>query len=151
MGHLARGDGKGHDLVRTVVDVAGDRAFEQAGLRRDEIDVAGIYDSFTITVLVQLEDLGFCGRGEAGDWVGEGNMDLGGTLPVNTHGGLLSYAHPGACSGMLHYIEAIRQLRGDAGASQVAGAETALVSTASAVASNFSVSILAPADKALKG
>ena len=146
MGHLVRGDAT-HDLVRTVVDIAGNRAFDQAGLRRDEIDVAGIYDSFTITVLVQLEDLGFCGRGEAGDWIAEGNMDLGGSMPVNTHGGLLSYAHPGACSGMLHYIETIRQLRGEAGPSQVAGAETALVSTASAVASNFSVSILALADK----
>jgi acetyl-CoA acetyltransferase len=141
MGHLVRGD-ETHDLVRTVVNIAGDRAFAQAGLRRDEIDVAGIYDSFTITVLVQLEDLGFCGRGEAGAWIAEDNMDLGGSMPVNTHGGLLSYAHPGACSGMLHYIEVIRQLRGEAGPSQVEGAETALVSTASAVASNFSVTIL---------
>jgi acetyl-CoA acetyltransferase len=150
MGGLVRGDER-HDLVRTVVDIAGNRAFEQAGLRRDEIDVAGIYDSFTITVLVQLEDLGFCGRGEAGDWIAEGNMDLGGSMPVNTHGGLLSYAHPGACSGMLHYIEAIRQLRGEAGPSQVEGAETALVSTASAVASNFSVSILTQAANVEKG
>jgi acetyl-CoA acetyltransferase len=150
MGHLVRGDTT-HDLVRTVVDIAGNRAFEQAGLRRDEIDVAGIYDSFTITALVQLEDLGFCGRGEAGDWIAEGNMDLGGSMPVNTHGGLLSYAHPGACSGMLHYIEVIRQLRGEAGPSQVAGAETALVSTASAVASNFSVSTLTQAANVEKG
>ncbi|MFN8224798.1 MAG: thiolase family protein [Gaiellales bacterium] len=150
MGGLVRGDAT-HDLVRTVVDIAGNRAFEQAGLRRDEIDVAGIYDSFTITTIVQLEDLGFCGRGEAGDWIAAGNMDLGGSMPVNTHGGLLSYAHPGACSGMLHYIEIIRQLRGEAGASQVGGAETALVSTASAVASNFSVSILTQAANVEKG
>jgi acetyl-CoA acetyltransferase len=150
MGGLARGD-ETHDLVRTVVNIAGDRAFDQAGLRRDEIDVAGIYDSFTITTIVQLEDLGFCGRGEAGDWIAEGNMDLGGSMPVNTHGGLLSYAHPGACSGMLHYIEVIRQLRGEAGPSQVEGAETALVSTASAVASNFSVSILTQAANVEKG
>jgi acetyl-CoA acetyltransferase len=113
-----------------------------AGLRPADIDVAGIYDSFTITVALQLEDLGFCGRGEAGAWVEAGNMDLGGSMPVNTHGGLLSYAHPGACSGMLHYIEAICQLRGEAGEGQVEGAQTALVSTASAVASNFSVTIL---------
>ena len=73
-------------------------------------------------------------------------MDLGGTLPLNTHGGLLSYAHPGACSGMLHYIEAIRQLRGEAGDRQVADCEMALVSTASAVASNFSVTVLGPAN-----
>ncbi len=75
----SRGATRRHDLVRTVVDIAGERAFAQAGLRRDEIDVAGIYDSFTITVLVQLEDLGFCGRGEAGDWIAEGNFDLGGS------------------------------------------------------------------------
>lgn len=141
MGHLARGDDT-HDLVRPVVDVAGRRAFTEAGLTPDDIDVAGIYDSFTITVALELESLGFCERGQAGAWVAAGNMDLGGKLPTNTHGGLLSYAHPGACSGMLHYIEVIRQLRGEAGDSQVSGAETALVSTASAVASNFSVTIL---------
>jgi acetyl-CoA acetyltransferase len=141
MGHLARGNAD-HDLVHTVVDIAGRRAFDQAGLKPTDIDVAGIYDSFTITAALQLENLGFCGPGEAGPWVAAGNADLGGSMPMNTHGGLLSYAHPGACSGMLHYIEAIRQMRGEAGDSQVQGAETALVSTASAVASNFSVTIL---------
>jgi acetyl-CoA acetyltransferase len=145
MGHLARGDST-HDLVRPVVDVAGQRAFAEAGLTPGDIDVAGIYDSFTITVALQLEQLGFCGPGESGKWVAAGNMDLGGSMPTNTHGGLLSYAHPGACSGMLHYIEVIRQLRGEAGDSQVQGAETALVSTASAVASNFSVTILGRPD-----
>src|SRR3954469_1568601 len=145
MGHLARGDAT-HDLVRPVVDIAGDRAFAQAGLKPGDIDVAGIYDSFTITVALQLEQLGFCGPGESGRWVADGNMDLGGSMPTNTHGGLLSYAHPGACSGMLHYIEVIRQLRGEARDSQVEGAETALVSTASAVASNFSVTILGRPD-----
>jgi acetyl-CoA acetyltransferase len=145
MGHLARGDAT-HDLIRPVVDVAGDRAYAEAGLKPEDIDVAGIYDSFTITVALQLEQLRFCGPGEAGTWVAAGNMDLGGSMPTNTHGGLLSYAHPGACSGMLHYIEVIRQLRGEAGDSQVEGAETALVSTASAVASNFSVTILGRPD-----
>lgn len=144
MGQLAVGKGE-HDLVRTVVDVAGDRAFKQAGVRRDQIDLANIYDSFTITVAVQLEDLGFCGRGEAGDFVKEGNIDPGGRLPVNTHGGLLSNAHPGACGGMLGITEAVRQLRGEAGERQVERAETALVTSASAVASNFSVTILGPA------
>jgi acetyl-CoA acetyltransferase len=145
MGHLARGDAT-HDLIRPVVDVAGDRAYAEAGLKPEDIDVAGIYDSFTITVALQLEQLRFCGPGEAGKWVAAGNMDLGGSMPTNTHGGLLSYAHPGACSGMLHYIEVIRQLRGESGDSQVEGAETALVSTASAVASNFSVTILGRPD-----
>jgi acetyl-CoA acetyltransferase len=141
MGQLAEGHGD-HDLVRTVIDVAGDRAFAQAGLTPQQIDVANIYDSFTITVAVQLEDLGFCGRGEAGAFAAEGNIDPGGSLPVNTHGGLLSNAHPGACGGMLGITEAVRQLRGEAIGRQVEGAETALVSSASAVASNFSVTIL---------
>jgi acetyl-CoA acetyltransferase len=134
----------GH-LVTTVVDVAGRRAFEQARVTPDDLDLAMIYDSFTITVAVQLEDLGIVGRGEAGAFVREGNMDLGGKLPLNTHGGLLSCAHPGACGGMTHFVEAVRQLRGEAGERQVRDCGTALVTSASAVASNFSVAILAPA------
>jgi Acetyl-CoA acetyltransferase len=145
MGHLARGHGD-HDLVHTVIDVAGRQAFGQAGLTPEQIDVAGIYDSFTITVLVQLEDLGFCGRGEAGDYIRAGTVDPGGKMPMNTHGGLLSNAHPGACGGMLAITEVVRQLRGEAGDRQVPGAETGLVTSASAVASNFSVTILGPAD-----
>ena len=145
VGHLVRGDGEGHDLVRTVADVAGNRAFGQAGVTVDDLDVAQIYDSFTITVAVQLEDLGIAGRGEAGAYVGAGNMNLGGKLPMNTHGGLLSCAHPGACGGMTHFVEAVRQLRGEADRRQVPDCELALVTSASAVTSNFSVSILAPA------
>lgn len=144
VGHLVRGDGKGHDLVRTVADVAGKRAFDQAGVTVDDLDVAEIYDSFTITAAVQIEDLGIAGRGEAGAFVREGNMDLGGKLPINTHGGLLSNAHPGACGGMTHFVEAVRQIRGEAGDRQVDGCELALVTSASAVTSNFSVSILGP-------
>ena len=145
MGHLARGDGKGHDLVHTVVDVAGKRAFEQARMTPADLDLAMIYDSFTVTVIVQLEDLGLVGRGEAGAYIREGNMDLGGALPLNTHGGLLSCAHPGACGGMLHYVEAVQQLRGEAGERQVEGCARAIVTSASAVASNFSVGILGAA------
>ncbi|NYE18402.1 thiolase C-terminal domain-containing protein [Microbacterium immunditiarum] len=142
MGQLAEGsmDGR-HDLVHTVVDVAGDRAFAQAGVSRDDIDVAMIYDSFTITVAVQLEDLGFAERGGAGAFVRE-HGDLGGKLPINTHGGLLSFAHPGASGGMMSFAEAVRQLRGEAHGRQVEAAEVALVTSASAVASNFTVSIL---------
>lgn len=141
MGHLVRGD-QTHDLVRTVADVAAARAFAQAGLGPDDIDVAQLYDSFTITVMVALEDLGFCGRGEAPDFVADGNIELGRRLPVNTHGGLLSCAHPGHPGGMLHLNEAVRQLRGDAHGRQVEGAEIALVTSTSAVASNHSVAIL---------
>jgi acetyl-CoA acetyltransferase len=142
MGHLVKGDKAGHGLTRTVCDVAGRRAFTQAGLTPQDIDVAQIYDSFTITVMLQLEDLGFCGRGEAADYVADGGLELGGRMPVNTHGGLLSCAHPGVPGGVLHLTEAVRQVRGEAGDRQVAGAETALVTSASAVASNFSAAIL---------
>lgn len=145
MGHLVRGDGAGHDLTHTVVDVAGRRAFEQAGVTVDDLDLAMIYDSFTITVALQLEDLGIAERGQSGAFISEGNMDLGGKLPLNTHGGLLSCAHPGACGGMTHFVEAVRQIRGEAGERQVQGCRTAVVTSASAVASNFSVSILAKA------
>lgn len=141
VGHLARGD-ETHDFVRTVVDIAGRRAFERSGLSKQDIDLAEIYDSFTITTAIQLEDLGLCGRGEAGAYAAEGHMDLGGSMPTNTHGGLLSCAHPGACGGMLHIIEAVNQLRGEAAGRQVQDAETALVTSASAVASNYSVAIL---------
>lgn len=144
MGHLVNGDGGTHDLVHTVIDVAGKRAFGQAGVTPEDLDLAMIYDSFTITVALQLEDLGIVGRGEAGEFVRAGHMDLGGRLPLNTHGGLLSCAHPGACGGMTHFVEAVRQIRGEAGERQVEGCETAVVTSASAVASNFSVSILAP-------
>jgi acetyl-CoA acetyltransferase len=144
MGHLVRGDAD-HGLVRTVADVAAARAFGQAGLRPGDIDVAQIYDSFTITLMVQLEDLGFCGRGEGADFVAGGNIELGGGLPINTFGGLLSCAHPGHPGGMLHINEAVRQLRGEAAGRQVAGARTSLVTSASAVSSNYSMAILGSA------
>ncbi len=141
---LAEGAGD-WDLVHTVIPVAAQQAFGEAGLSRDDLDFIEIYDSFTPTVAVQLEDLGFCGRGEAGDFVKEGNVDPDGRFPMNTHGGLLSNAHPGACGGMLAMTEAVRQIRGEAGEHQVAKHETALVTSVSAVASNFSVTLLGPA------
>ena len=92
-----------------------------------DIDVAEIYNSFTITLLVELESIGFFARGEAGPAALAGALDLGGALPCNTHGGLLSYAHSGAAGGMFHIVEAVRQLRGEAGARQVPDAELAFV------------------------
>jgi acetyl-CoA acetyltransferase len=95
------------------------RAFEQAGLKPCDIDVGQIYDSFTITLLVELESMGFFGRGEAGPAILNGALDLGGSLPCNTHGGLLSHGHSGAAGGMFHVVEAVAQLRHEAGDRQV--------------------------------
>lgn len=103
------------------------RAFARAGVTAADIDVAEIYDSFTITLIVELESIGFFGRGEAGPATQAGALDLGGSLPCNTHGGLLSFGHSGAAGGMFHVVEAVRQLRGEAGARQVTDAETAFV------------------------
>jgi acetyl-CoA acetyltransferase len=89
-----------------------DRAFSMAGVIRDDIDVAGLYDCFSITLLRDLEECGFCGIGEAADYVREGNISLGGKMPVNTHGGLLSHSHQGRPDGM-HTIDVVQQLRGE--------------------------------------
>jgi acetyl-CoA acetyltransferase len=100
--------------------------YERAGLGPDEIDVAQLYDCFTITVLLQLEDYGFCKRGEGGPFAASGEIDLGGSLPINTAGGHLS---EGYIHGMNHVVEGVRQIRGES-TSQVPGAETCLVSSA---------------------
>lgn len=102
-------------------------AFARAGVKPKDIDVAQIYDSFTITLLVELESIGFFERGEAGLAAERGELGLGGRLPCNTHGGLLSYGHSGAAGGMFHAIEAVHQLRGRAEARQVDGARLAFV------------------------
>jgi acetyl-CoA acetyltransferase len=102
-------------------------AFERAGVTRQDVDVAEIYDSFTITLLVELESMGFFERGQAGPAAAAGELGLDGTLPCNTHGGLLSYGHSGAAGGMFHVVEAVRQLRGEADRRQVPDAKIAFV------------------------
>ena len=102
-------------------------ALGRAGLKQSEIDVVEIYDSFTITLLAELESMGFFERGEAGAAAAAGDLKIGGKLPCNTHGGLLSYGHSGAAGGMFHFVEAVEQLRGSATGRQVDGAELAFV------------------------
>jgi acetyl-CoA acetyltransferase len=114
------------DLTTTPAAVSGRAAFEQAGLTPAHVDVAELYDSFTYTVLVTLEDLGFCPKGTGGEFVSGQRTAPGGEFPLNTSGGGLSYAHPGMF-GMFLMIEAVRQLRGEAGERQVDGAEIAVV------------------------
>ena len=113
-------------LTRTGAVDSGRSAFSMAGVRPAEIDVAELYDCFTITVIVELEDLGFCAKGEGGAFVQGGRIGLSGALPVTTHGGLLSACHPGLAGGMFHVIEAVRQLRGQCGERQVRDAKLAL-------------------------
>jgi acetyl-CoA acetyltransferase len=111
------------DLTESGPRYSAPRLFDQAGLGPQDIDVAEIYDCFSPAVLMQLEDYGFCQKGEGGPFVESGATALGGSLPVNTHGGFLSegYVH-----GMNTLCEAVQQLRGDAGDRQVPGAEVAL-------------------------
>jgi len=116
------------DLIQTGAVHSGRAAFAQAGLTADDVDVVELYDAFTINPLLCLEDLGFCGRGEAGDFVLEGRTSPGGSLPMNTNGGLLSFGHTGDASGLSVLVEGARQVMGTAGC-QVDSAEHALVHT----------------------
>lgn len=113
------------NLTRTGAAESGRRAFAMAGLGPGDVDVTEVYDSFTVTVLLTLEALGFCGPGEGGAFIADGRTRPGGAFPLNTSGGGLSYCHPGMF-GLLLVVEAVRQLRGEAGARQVPGANVAL-------------------------
>ncbi|GAA4341706.1 thiolase [Pigmentiphaga soli] len=113
------------DLTVTAATESGRRAFGMAGLRPADVDVLQLYDAFTINPILALEDLGFCSKGEGGSFVAGGRIAPGGELPVNTNGGGLSCCHPGMY-GIFTLIEAATQLRGMAGARQVAGAKVAL-------------------------
>jgi acetyl-CoA acetyltransferase len=112
------------DLLTTPAALSGPKAYRDAGLTPHDVDVAEIYDCFTISMVLQLEDLGFAEKGAGAAFAASGAIAPGGILPVNTHGGLLSQSY---LVGGNHVVEAVRQLRGDRGESQVDGAEVALV------------------------
>ena len=130
------------DLTTTTASLTGPRAMAMAGVTHDDVDVAMIYDSFTITVVLTLEALGFCDRGEGGAFVSGGRTAPGGTFPMNTNGGGLSYTHPGMF-GIFLLIEATRQLRGECGSRQVDPARIALCSGVGGVLSSSATVVLA--------
>ena len=114
-------------LTHTGAIESARRARTMAGVSVADIDVAGVYDCFTGTVIMMLEDLGFCAKGEGGPFVQDGHITHGGRIPVNTHGGLLSFAHSGMPGALFHFHEVVQQLRGACGERQVPGAEIGLV------------------------
>jgi acetyl-CoA acetyltransferase len=113
------------DLTRTAAAESGPKAFAMAGLKPSDVNMLSLYDAFTITPILFLEDLGYCPKGEGGRFVSGGAIAPGGKLAVNTSGGGLSYCHPGMY-GLLVLIEAIRQVRGECGERQIPGCEVAL-------------------------
>lgn len=141
-GHTYEHVSAAHSLTTSAAEDSGRRAYEMAGVGPSDIDVAGIYDCFTPVVLIELEDLGFCGKGEAGPFVAEGGLALGGALPTNTHGGLLSHSHTGNPGSMFALTECVQQLRHDAGDRQVGGAEVALVHAQGGILSSHCTLIL---------
>jgi acetyl-CoA acetyltransferase len=132
------------DLTVTGAAESGRRAYAMAGLAAKDIDVLELYDAFTINTILFLEDLGLCKKGEGGSFVSGGRIAPGGSLPVNTNGGGLSYCHPGMY-GLFLLIEAVRQLRSECGARQVPGAETAIAHGNGGVLSSQSTVILGTA------
>jgi acetyl-CoA acetyltransferase len=145
--------GSGHALSHTTMSewedftespcvVSGRRAFGEAGVTPADIDVCQVYDSFTGTVLVTLEGLGFCQKGEGGPFVEDGKLRPGGALPLNTDGGGLSACHPGM-RGIFLLVEGTRQLRGECGDRQVAGAELCCVNATGGWFSNAATTIIA--------
>ena len=131
---LGAGEGHSHEhisqaknLTTSAATVSGKQAYEMAGLSPSDIDFAQLYDCFTPTVIIELEDLGFCAKGEGGVFVEENRVGPGGELPINTHGGLLSHSHSGNPGSLFALTETIWQLRGDLGDRQVLDASIGLV------------------------
>lgn len=132
-------------LTEFGASYSGRIAYEMAGIGPRDIDFAELYDCFTIVPIIELEELGLCPRGDGGKFFAEGHAHLSGSLPINTHGGMLSHAHAGAAGGLFGIVEAVRQLRGGLGERQVHGAEIALVHNEGGILSSHCTAILANA------
>jgi acetyl-CoA acetyltransferase len=146
---LGAGEGHSHEhisqarsLTTSAAVASGREAYAMAGLGPEDIDLVELYDCFTPVVLIELEDLGFCEKGEAGAFVESGATALGGSLPMNTHGGLLSHCHPGNPGALFLLTEAVMQLRRQAAARQVAEASVALVHAQGGIMSSHATLIL---------
>jgi len=131
---LGAGEGHSHEhisqarsLTTSAAAEAGRSAYAMAGIGPRDVDLAQLYDCFTPVVIIELEDLGFCAKGEGGPFVAAGTIGPGGALPVNTHGGMLSHCHPGNPGSMFALTEAVLQLRRQAGERQLPKADIALV------------------------
>ena len=146
---LGAGEGRGHEhisqaasLVSSAAALSGPRALAMAGMSIDDLSFAQVYDCFTPVVLIELEDLGFCAKGEGGAFVRSGATALGGRIPINTHGGLLSHSHPGNPGSMFALTESVCQLRGAAGARQVSDASAAMVHAQGGILSSHCTVVL---------
>ncbi|MFT4823300.1 MAG: acetyl-CoA acetyltransferase [Halioglobus sp.] len=146
---LGAGEGHSHEhitqarsLTTSAAKEAGERAYAMAGLGPSNMSFAQLYDCFTPTVLVELEDLGFCKKGEGGAFIDSGALMPGGALPVNTHGGLLSHSHPGNPGSMFALTESVMQLRHSAGDRQVPNAQAGLVHAQGGIMSSHTALIL---------
>jgi len=130
------------DLTKFGALESGRTAYAMAGLKPSDIDVAQLYDCFTIVPIIELEELGFVQPGEGGAFFEGGHARIGGRLPVNTNGGMLSHAHAGAAGAILGIVEVVRQLRGGLGERQVQGAEVGLVHNEGGILSSHCTMIL---------
>lgn len=139
--HLHRHISQMPSLTETAATITGPRAFAEAGLAPADVDVVQVYDAFTISVVMSLEDLGFCAKGQGGAFATVERLGPGGALPTNTSGGGLSYCHPGML-GIFLVIECVRQLRGECGARQVPGAKVGLVHGIGGVYSGIATALL---------
>ncbi len=111
------------DLLHTPIGPAAEQAFGMAGIKRSDVDAVQLYDCYTITVLMSIEDSGFCAKGEGMSFVASQDLTFAGDFPVNTHGGQLGFGQPGLAGGFTQVTEAVRQVRGEAGDHQVPGCE----------------------------
>jgi acetyl-CoA C-acetyltransferase len=152
---LGAGQAHRHQHLTAIADTANygareaaQRAFEEAGLGPTDMDYLAIYDSFTITLAILIEEIGFARRGGSAERVRQGDFSTTGPLPLNTHGGLLSFGHSGVAGGMAHAVEAYRQLAGKAGDRQIAGRTRAFVHADGGVLSSHVSLILAREDRA---